>query len=152
MKILTVCTGNTCRSPFAAAYFNKRFAQLGSDCAAKSAGLFAPCASHPCDEAIAAAEKYGLGDVMKNHTSRNITESDVLGSDVIFALSPEHYRMLRPKVDMLNESRKDGKTTAIYILGNGIDDPYGGDAEIYEKCYEKIAGCAENVIKELFDA
>lgn len=146
-KILVVCTGNTCRSPFAAGYFNKKFAECKINAVADSAGLFAFAPQKPCDNALLAAKSLGVD--LSEHMSRNITSEDILNSDYVFAVSDNHYQMLLPKVSRLNDERKDGKNTELFVLGNGIDDPFGGSFETYKKCYQLIAECVDCIVAEM---
>ncbi len=148
-NILFVCTGNTCRSPFAAYYFNKKAAERGLTYKSRSAGLFAAEGESPSIYAVSAAQQFGVSSEMKVHKARSITSEDILCSDYIFTLGENHLLMLEPKVKLINAERKDGKNTQIFVLGNGISDPYGGDAEIYRACYLRITKCVDAVIDRL---
>lgn len=128
---------------------NKKASELGYNVIAKSAGLFVFSSETPCQNAVSAASNYGLGELMKIHTSRNIESNDIISSDMIFAVSPNHYEMLKPQVELLNSTRSDGKTTELFCLGNGIDDPFGGTEEDYVKCYGEIADCCDRILSEL---
>lgn len=149
MKILIVCTGNTCRSPFAMAYFNSQFAKLGLPFEADSAGLFTVGGEKPCSAAVSASEKFGLSTAMAEYRSKMISAKDIVDADIIFAVTQNHYEMLKPQVELANSRRTDGRACELYCLGTDIPDPYGGDVNEYLSCYETIAACADNVISEL---
>ena len=60
MNILFVCTGNTCRSPMAAAIMEKIAVENDLDVLIESAGLFANVGGTASDEAIEALDKKGI--------------------------------------------------------------------------------------------
>mgnify|MGYP002553887760 CR=1 FL=1 len=59
MKLLFVCTGNTCRSAMAQALAEKMIKDNGLDFEVDSAGLFADGHSPASENAKRAVEKYG---------------------------------------------------------------------------------------------
>ena len=148
-NVLFVCTGNTCRSPFAAYYFNKKAAERGLSFVSRSAGLFANEGESPSFAALEAAADFGVYAEMKAHEARSITDEDIVSSEYVFTLGENHLMMLEPKVTLLNADKADGEKTKLYVLGNGIADPYGGNAEIYKACYLRIADCVDAVIDRL---
>lgn len=148
-NILFVCTGNTCRSPFAAYYFNKKAAERGLSYKSRSAGLFANDGEASSPAAVAAASEFGIGADMRSHTAKNITDGDIASSDYIFALSENHLMMLEPKVNLINSKNKGGIKKQLFVLGNGISDPYGGDIQLYRICYLRIASCVDAVLDRL---
>ncbi|MBQ7655917.1 MAG: low molecular weight protein arginine phosphatase [Clostridia bacterium] len=120
--ILFICTGNTCRSPLAAALAKSR----GVD--AQSAGLMAWPGSPATDEAIRAAAHHG-GD-LKSHRARPVTEELLKQADKVWVMTPEHWSALNQcfpeyayKVD---------------VLAPAIPDPYGGDDAVYERCAARL--------------
>ena len=58
-NILFVCTGNTCRSPFAQAVFNAQAQARGLACRAESCGLAAMAGQPPFPEGVQAAARLG---------------------------------------------------------------------------------------------
>ena len=60
MKILFVCTGNTCRSAMAAAMLNDIAVKNDLNVLIDSAGVFAEVGGKAADEAIAAMERRGI--------------------------------------------------------------------------------------------
>lgn len=130
MNVLFVCTGNTCRSPMAEGFFNSIF---GSG--AKSAGIFADEGAAPSYNAVKAMKRYGID--ISGHTSKQITPEDIEDADKVFAMTARHAAMLKEIFPQ--------KADIIYVLGNGISDPFGGDEEIYLKCAEEIKKCVEKI-------
>lgn len=123
MKILFVCTGNTCRSPMAAAYLMHKGLP---GVTVESRGLFAdgsPAAKH----AVSVMAEMGID--LSGHISRGIVKQDVEQADSIICLSPSHLAQLRA-------AGVDGKK--LFLLGKGISDPFGGDEETYRRCRDEI--------------
>lgn len=135
-KILFVCSGNTCRSPFAAYYFNKLARERNMSALASSAGLFTYGGEKPCKSAIEAAKKFGVGEMMEVHRSSQLTPDMLTEFDVIIAMGNSHLEILNNAVTN-GLPAKDGQKRI--LLGTGISDPFGGDVEQYTKCYLQIA-------------
>ncbi|MFF1571164.1 low molecular weight phosphatase family protein [Leifsonia sp. NPDC058292] len=89
-RILTVCTGNICRSPLAEQLLRSELAGLGITVG--SAGTDA-LVGHAMDDRAArySAEYGGVPDA---HTARQLTVEHVRESDLILALSREHRRAI----------------------------------------------------------
>lgn len=137
MKILFVCTGNTCRSPMAQGIFQKMLEDAnaqGVECS--SAGLFAVTGSPASEFAIAAAERFGAD--ISAHRSRRITKYLLDDTDLFVCMTEQHASSLTLYVDK----------SKICVLGKGISDPFGGDLEKYLICANEI----RNALKENFDS
>ncbi len=123
MNILFVCTGNTCRSPMAEGYLNSKKI---SGVKAVSRGIAADGSPVSRNSALAMAEK----DIdISSHISSQITAEDVDNTDKIICLSPSHKNTLL--ILGVPESK-------LFVLGNGISDPFGGDLNIYRQTRDEI--------------
>lgn len=129
-KILFVCTGNTCRSPFAEAVFNKLAAERGVQAEALSCGLAAYPGQPPCDDAVAVAAHFGYD--ISSMRARPATPYLVAEADAIYVMSQSHKDVLEQALPQLA-----GK---VRLLGDGkeIPDPYGGGEAAYEQAYRVI--------------
>lgn len=123
MNILFVCTGNTCRSPMAEGYLRSK----GIDgVTVLSRGLASDGSPVSLNSKTAMAE---VGIDIGGHISKQITDSDINKADKIICLSPSHKSVL------LSAGVPAGK---LYVLGNGISDPFGGDISVYRRCRDEI--------------
>lgn len=91
MRILFICTGNTCRSPMAEKMFKKLAAERGIEVEAKSAGLFASEGS--AASAHAASILKGKG-IMDEHISQAVTAELLDWADLIMAMTQSHKNTL----------------------------------------------------------
>ena len=142
MNILFVCTGNTCRSPMAAALFNKIATQRGLDVRIESAGLFAADGENASNEAIIAMQKYDI-DLLGHHAQSVNTEL-LEKSDLILTMTAAHKMVLF-------ESAQGKVFTLCEYAGvdYDIEDPFGGDVEEYEECAKAIYEALERVADRL---
>ena len=130
-RICFVCTGNTCRSPMAAAVAN---AQWGQELTAISRGLYANEGEPITPLAIQALETAGIKPCPQNdyhtHTARNLSTADVQDCDLLVAVSAGHAMQM-----LLQFPQAAHKITC---LPTPIDDPWGQGIEVYQRCLESI--------------
>lgn len=127
-----VCTGNTCRSPMAAALFNHL--AKGKQMRAISAGIYAIPGSAIADNAVEALKRAGVVETPDNrytaHVAQNITAEMIKIADRVICMTADHALNLigvfPQYVGKISTFRKD------------LADPYGGDLELYQKCLRQI--------------
>lgn len=132
-RVLFVCTGNTCRSPMAAAVLN---AVAPDRYIASSAGL-------SCSNGKAMSENSRLalkaaGYDVPEHSSRLLTREIVAENDITVGISSAHFMVM---LQAFPEFAGRFET-----MPHDISDPYGHDLDTYKKCLKEIEEC----IKERF--
>lgn len=138
MKVVFVCTGNTCRSPMAEAIFK----DLVRDVEVVSAGIYASYGQMATPNAIKVCEKYGLD--LKNHFSQNIGRVNLAYDDLILTATDLH------KNELLNAYPNLEIHTIRGYAGcepEDIADPIGGDLDDYEKCFLDIREALEKIVE-----
>ena len=129
MNILFVCTGNTCRSPMAAALMKRRMEREGIPGKAESAGLAASC--EPASQlAVTVMREWDID--LREHHSRPVTAMLCEAADLVAVMSLRH-RLALTAMGVAPQK--------IVVLGEesgGSPDPYGGDAADYRQCRDAL--------------
>lgn len=143
MKILIVCTGNTCRSPMTEGIFNELKKDL--DIQVLSAGISAYEGSPMSENAIKSMK--GIHDI--SHYRAKMVNADLVEeADLILTMTKMHrdilitsYKGIEDKTYLLND----------YAFGveNDIEDPFGGSLEVYDRARNEIYRAVKNIINKI---
>ncbi|MBA2565907.1 MAG: low molecular weight protein arginine phosphatase [Gemmatimonadetes bacterium] len=130
MRVLFVCTGNTCRSPLGAAILERLAGEKGVE--VRSAGTGAGAGSPATEEARRVAERHGLS--LERHRSLPLEPEVLAWADHVLVMENYHKRTVErlgagEKVTLLSEYGGDGRD---------IDDPFGMGEASYERVYELL--------------
>ncbi len=96
-RVMTVCTGNICRSPIAEIVLRDRFeaAGLGDRVVIDSSGVSDEEHGNPVDRRarrVLAEHGYDTGD---GHRAHQVTAAEVAGRDLLLPMTAHHARVLR---------------------------------------------------------
>ena len=126
-RFLFVCTGNTCRSPMAAALFRKLAKERGLPLTAVSAGLAPEFGAPASENAIAAMAEEGID--LSNHRAKPATPA-LRDEAQMIAVMTEHHRLALIAAGV--DAHK------IFVLGGGVPDPYGGSLDLYRETRDAL--------------
>ena len=137
--ILMVCTGNTCRSPMAAALmrrkiqekFKSEFPGQSIPIVVASAGVSAFGGDPASHGALEAIRSYSCS--LDDHQSTQLNSQLVEQADLILAMGQRHRSVI---VSQWPEVAP--KVHLIAADGSEISDPFGGPLDVYQRCAEQL--------------
>ena len=149
MKLLFVCTGNTCRSSMAEGLFKDMLKSLGKDneISVSSAGIYAMNNQSASENAIIAM-KNNLVDI-SNHRSKQITMEMIEESDIILTMTNGHKQAILQASPGMNS--KVFTLKEFVGLDGDIADPFGGSIEIYEESLKDIKIALQRLAQKLIE-
>ena len=138
--LIFVCTGNTCRSPMAAALCRKLAEERGlAGLAIESMGLAAAPGDPASPAAVTALKERGLD--IAAHRARQADPETLLAADHIVCMSRSH-RIILEGAGIPAEK--------ITVLGVGIPDPFGGSLADYRACRDAIEAALPGLLDSLY--
>ncbi len=140
MKILFICTGNTCRSPLAELYVAHQLAGLPVEVA--SAGLTTRGGSAISVASRHILDRYGID--ASAFRSQPATPELLASCDLIIAVSEAHCAILRQIIPQKADSIR---LLSEFSGGNhDIPDPYGGNQASYDKIFAVMKPSLDGVV------
>jgi len=136
MRILFVCTGNTCRSPMAEAVARKIAIERGlPDVEAVSAGTSAHDGSPASDGALLVGIERNMD--LGSHISQTLTRDMVRSADLILAMGPHHLERIEAlggggKAYLLSDFASRGASM------RAISDPIGMELDVYRATADEL--------------
>jgi protein-tyrosine-phosphatase len=146
-NLLFVCTGNTCRSPMAAAITRAAVQERGwSHVEVRSAGVGAAAGAAASSQAVAVAREHQLD--LSGHTAIQLSPDLVEWADLILVMGASHMHV----VAELGGAEKTVLATA-FLEGEGagqpVADPFGGDHDAYRAAFAQLQAAVDALLDRL---
>jgi protein-tyrosine-phosphatase len=145
MRILFVCTGNTCRSALADALARKVVVERGlTEMEVQSAGTSAWDGAPASDGALLVGLERALD--LSQHRAQTLTRELVRDADLVLAMGPHHLERIEAlggggKAYLLTEFASHGASA------RPVNDPIGGELDVYRLTADEL----EQEVRRVFD-
>jgi protein arginine phosphatase len=143
IRILFVCTGNTCRSPMAEAILKNK-AIDGIE--VKSAGVYAVSGSEASPNAKLVLQE---NNIPENHRSTVLSEAEINWATHIFTMTEGHKRAIVSYHPRAIEKTFTLKEFAEDSVDKDVVDPYGGPVQIYRDTFSELHQMIEKMLERL---
>lgn len=146
MRVLFVCTGNTCRSPMAEALLKEIAEERNLEIQVHSAGLFAAEGQRPSTNAIETIDNKDI----KEHRSKMLTKELMDWAELVLVMTKSHLNM----VEKMYPGAK-AKTHLLLDFTEYIDkdiaDPFGGSIDEYERVKLQLEEAVFALLEKIYE-
>ncbi len=152
-RIVTVCTGNICRSPLAEYALREALddAGLGELVEVTSVGTSGWEIGNPIDpRAGALLRRHGID--AQQHRARRMSAAELRDADLVLALDPDHLGPLRESLGAAAAQEKVRMVrdfAPVPVQDTGIRDPWYGDESDFEIAWEQIDEAVGGILEHV---
>lgn len=153
-RIMTVCTGNICRSPMAEVVLRAHLEAAGLAAVVDSTGVSSEEQGNPMDPRAVATLR-GAGYEPPRHTARRVRPHELAERDLVLAMTASHAAALRrlapehsDKVVLLRSFDPAAPSGGPeYLLD--VDDPWYGDRGAFAITLAEIEAAAPGIVEHV---
>lgn len=154
LRVVTICTGNICRSPMAEVVLRDRVesSPLAGRVHVESAATTGWEVGSPMDpraRRVLRAAGY-VDPAIDSHRARQVTARQLREADLVLAATHEHVRALRRVLG--GEEAPQVRLVRAFDPASGevdLDDPWYGDVPDFEDCLAQIEAAGDGVLAHL---
>ncbi|MFZ1382778.1 MAG: low molecular weight protein-tyrosine-phosphatase [Scrofimicrobium sp.] len=140
-RILTICTGNICRSPMAEVVLAKKLAEVGLDVEVESAAVTTEALGHAIDHRAARTLR-GAGYQVPDRRARQVNAEDFESFDLMLPMTRSHARALERFAERFGtgDLGADIRLFRDFVPDDEADvpDPWYGDQSDFDETLEII--------------
>lgn len=140
IRVLFVCTGNTCRSPMAEAILRNK---AGEEIEVKSAGIFAGEGSPASANTTQVLQENGIEC---QHSSSFLTKRHIDWATCVLTMTNHHKGAI-----LLSFPDAEDKVFTLKEFvdaGGDVSDPFGGPVEIYRATYAELEPLIDQMLSK----
>lgn len=143
IRVLFVCTGNTCRSPMSEALLKSRNI---ANVEVKSAGIFA---SEGLDASEYAREVLKDNQINYKHTSKLLSKEDVEWATCILTMTTSHKLTIQSRYPEYKDKVYTLKGFITKAGDDDVNDPFGGTKQHYQETFQELSKLLDIFIEDL---
>jgi protein-tyrosine phosphatase len=156
-RVMTVCTGNICRSPIAEVVLRDRFeaAGLGDRVVVDSGGTSSEELGNPIDPRAAQVLR-DAGYPVPRRTAHQVTARDIGDHDLLLAMTAQHARRLRTQAPSDDDAAKvrmyrsfDPVAPSLDTVSEAeldVEDPWYGGPDDFLATLEQVEAAADAIV------
>ena len=156
-RVMTVCTGNICRSPIAEVVLRDRFeaAGLGDRVVVDSGGISSEELGNPIDPRAARVLR-AAGYAVPTSTAHQVTTRDIGDRDLLLAMTAQHARRLRTQApDAASAERVrmyrsfDPAAPSLDVVDErelDVEDPWYGGEDDFLATLDQVEAAADAIV------
>lgn len=159
LRVMTVCTGNICRSPMAEVVLRERLAEAGLDGevivdSTGTTGYEVGSSMDPRARRILREAGY-TDDAITGHRARQVRANDLAERDLVLAATHEHVHALHRVLGL--QPGDDAAAPHIRLIRDfdpesgpiDLADPWYGDETDFVQCLAEIEATMAGVVEEI---
>jgi len=159
-RVMTVCTGNICRSPIAEVVLRDRFesAGLGDRVVVDSGGISSEELGNPIDPRAARVLREA-GYPVPDGTAHQVTARDIADRDLLLPMTARHARRLRTQAPSDEDAAKvrmyrsfDPAAPSLETVDESaldVEDPWYGGHDDFVATLEQVEAAADAIVEHV---